>query len=909
VKDSGPESTEYLKATDFNKQTATPNTGIEEDPTREAEAPGTKAPEEEKIQDEGSLKPADEDTEENMKEEIKVKVDDFHDKNDNATVVAAESSSRDAQIDDNRVKDTSSDESLETIKTEPCPQVEEVGSKKPEKTSSSLVSQLPNMDHKNVEKEGVTLNEPDADEVEETRTVSSAVFQSKYHSVEETDKTGQSLTVEKLDADGTEEAIKEASGTVSGSKYLGIEAVTQDEITADQTLPTGKLEEQFQTPSSELLSLEQEHGPTIIVKETKAIKTREGEMLDDKKIDDSSATKTTEEMCLQKEEQLQTLSSTLLSREQEHGTTTAFEKTEGESTREAETPDDKNINNSSAIKATEETCLEQEEPRELKVSELGIEINKDIQMDSSNKLHKEECCTSDGATKLGTEENKERKYSRTLSESEKTGELTRPIEEPSNLSFEISEKTFEPVLDVHSHEVLISSEEQVQDEGIVKLMDVSTTVVEESFKDIKEEVDNSCDKTENETAELVTEESSSGEAQLRDMSTKDIISRERSLETIIMESSPLAEEVASMRLKETSSNLPSQLPNMISENAKKEGETLESPDAHEVEGTETTSDADFESKYQSVKETIETGQSLKVEKLDAADIEEIKETSETLSKPKALGVEAVNKDGIIADQTLPTGTLGEQLQTLSSSVLSGEQEHETTTTVERAEQESMKEVRTLSNESIDDSSAAKTTEGTCFKKKELREFEVPTLGLESGKAIQRDSSNEVQKEENSTLDQASKLEPQEKEEIKYADSPSESEEIKELTRPIEEASNHNFEISEKVSDHVSEVQSHEVLTKSEDISEKHLEAVITDLNTEESQYKKPAEANQISKNEVSIEGVRELYHDLLFHTALVFFFFSLSFLLAFLKYSYIKNLLYVWENITGPRGKGSFRGF
>ncbi|XP_062151446.1 uncharacterized protein LOC133859890 isoform X7 [Alnus glutinosa] len=945
VKDSGPESTEYLMATDFNEQTATPNTGIEEDPTREAEAPGTKAPEEEKIQDEGSLKPADEDTAENMKGEIKVKVDDFHDKNDNATVVAAESSSRDAQIDDKRVKDTSSDESLETIKTEPCPQVEEVGSKKPEKTSSSLVSQLPNMDHKNVEKEGVTLNEPDADEVEETRTVSSAVFQSKYHSVEETDKTGQSLTVEKLDADGTEEAIKEASGTVSGSKYLGIEAVTQDEITADQTLPTGKLEEQFQTPSSELLSLEQEHGPTIIVKETKAIKTREGEMLDDKKIDDSSATKTTEEMCLQKEEQLQTLSSTLLSREQGHGTTTAFEKTEGESTREAETPDDKNINNSSAIKATEETCLEQEEPRELKVSELGIEINKDIQMDSSNKLHKEECCTSDGATKLGTEENKERKYSRTLSESEKTGELTRPIEEPSNLSFEISEKTFEPVLDVHSHEVLISSEEQVQDEGIVKLMDVSTTVAEESFKDIKEEVDNSCDKTENETAELVTEESSSGEAQLRDMSTKDIISHERSLETIIMESSPLAEEVASMKLEETSSNLPSQLPNMISENAKKEGETLESPDAHEVEGTETTSDAVFESKYQSVKETIETGQSLKVEKLDAADIEEIKETSETLSKPKALGVEAVNKDGIIADQTLPTGTLGEQLQTLSSSVLSGEQEHETTTTVERAEQESMKEVRTLSNESIDDSSAAKTTEGTCFKKKELREFEVPTLGLESGKAIQRDSSNEVQKEENSTLDQASKLEPQgkeeikyadspseseeikeltrpieeafddssaakttegtffkkkelrefevptlglesgkaiqrdssnevqkeenstldqasklepqEKEEIKYADSPSESEEIKELTRPIEEASNHNFEISEKVSDHVSEVQSHEVLTKSEDISEKHLEAVITDLNTEESQYKKPAEANQISKNEVSIEGVPE----------------------------------------------------
>ncbi|XP_059449181.1 uncharacterized protein LOC132180396 [Corylus avellana] len=854
VKDSGPKSTENLKATDFNEQTATLNTGIEEDPTREEEAPGTKAPEEEKIQDEGSLKPVDEDTEEKIKEEIKVQVDDFHDKNDNATVVAAESSSGEAQMDDKHVKDTSSDESLETIKTNQCPQAEEVGSKKPEKTSSSLVSQLPNTDHKNVEKESVTLDEPNADEVEETKTV----FQSKYHGVEETDKTGQSLRVEKLDADGTEEAIKEASGTVSESKFLGIEAITEDEITADQTLPTGKLEEQFQTPSSELLSLEQERGPTIIVKETEAIKTREGEMLDDKKIDDSSATKATEDMCLQKEEQLQTLSSTMLSREQEHGTTTAFKKTEGESTREA---DNKNINNSSAIKATEETCLEQEEPRELNVSKLGIEINKEIQIDSSNKLNKEECCTSDGARKLGTEENEERKYSHALSESEKTGELTRQIEEPSNISFDISEKAFEPVLDVHSHEVHISSEEKVQDEGIVKLVDVSTTVAEESLENIKEEiiveVDNSCDKTENANAEMVTAESSSGEPQLHYMSTKDIISHERCQETIIMESSPLAEEVASMKLEETSSNLPSQLPNMISENAEKEGETLESLDAHGVEETETTSDSVFESKYQSVKETDETGQSLKVEKLDATDIEDVKETSETMSKPKALEVEAVSEDGVIADQTLPAGMLSEQLQTLSSSVLSREQEHGTTTTVERTEQESTKEVQTLGTKSIDDSSAAKTTEGTCFKKEELREFEVPTVGLESGKAIPRDISNEVRKEESITLDQASKLEPQEKEEIKYADSPSESEEIKELTRPIEEASNHNFEISKKASDHVSEVQSHEVLTKSEDISEKHLEAVVINLKTEESQCKKTAEANQKSKNEVSIEGVPE----------------------------------------------------
>ncbi|KAM3761373.1 hypothetical protein ACB098_01G263700 [Castanea mollissima] len=627
VKYCSPESTVYLKATDSEEHIETVNTTIKEDPIEETEVPATRAleeEEEEKIQDEGRVKPTNvsmtvaEDEEEKIKEDIKVEVDNFPENADNAIVIPAEPSLGEAQMDDKRVMDTSSDESFKTINAEPCPHAEEVGNLIPEKTSFSLVSQLPNMKHDNIETETVTPEKSDADE--ETKTVSDAVFQSKYHGVEETNETGQSLRVENFDADRTEEGIKEASGSVLEPKSLGTEAVIIDEITADQNLTAGKLEEQLQTPSSESLSWEQEHGPTTIVKETEAIKAKEGEILDNKNISDSSATKATEETCLQKEEQPETLSSTFLSTEQEHRTTTTFKKTEEENIKEVEMLDEKGINNFSAIKAAEEACLEQEEPKEFAVSKLGL---------------------LDGASKLETADKEE---------CEKIKELTSPIEDASNLSFETSEKALETILDVHSREALINSEEGIQDKGIMKPEGVSITVAKDSFEYIKEEikVDDICDKTENATAEVVTAEPSSVEAQLNDKSTEDTISDDR-VETSIRESNPPAEEVASMKLEKTSSNLPSQLLNVATKNEEKESETLENPDANEAEETETASNAVFESKYEGIKETGETGESLKVEKLDAADIEEMKETSEIPSKSKALSLVEVSEDEVIAD--------------------------------------------------------------------------------------------------------------------------------------------------------------------------------------------------------------------------------------------------------------------
>ena len=79
VKDCGSDSIEYVKTTDSKEQTEMVNADIEKDPMGESEAPVTKAPKEEKLQDEGILKKTNEhegidktDESENIREEATV---------------------------------------------------------------------------------------------------------------------------------------------------------------------------------------------------------------------------------------------------------------------------------------------------------------------------------------------------------------------------------------------------------------------------------------------------------------------------------------------------------------------------------------------------------------------------------------------------------------------------------------------------------------------------------------------------------------------------------------------------------------------------------------------------------------------------------------------------------------------
>ena len=77
MKDCTPDSIEYVKTTDSKEQIETVNANVEKHPMGESEAPVTKAPEEEKIKDEGILMPTDEhegvdktDESENIREEV-----------------------------------------------------------------------------------------------------------------------------------------------------------------------------------------------------------------------------------------------------------------------------------------------------------------------------------------------------------------------------------------------------------------------------------------------------------------------------------------------------------------------------------------------------------------------------------------------------------------------------------------------------------------------------------------------------------------------------------------------------------------------------------------------------------------------------------------------------------------------
>ncbi|KAG6720036.1 hypothetical protein I3842_03G038100 [Carya illinoinensis] len=751
VEDYGTKSSDYLEATNPSEQAATVKANIQE-LTMETELSGTKAPEEENIQDEVSLKPANvstreaEDAKEKIKEYIEVEVDKCLDENDNATAVPAESHIGEAHMDVEAVKEISLDESLETSTIE-----------------NIRLEQEGPMAHKNEEKESVTPVKPGADEVEDAKTIPNAVICSKYLGVEETQETGQSLRVEKLDSDRTEEGIKDDSGTLSEAKYLGIEMVTQGEMTSGQTLPTGNREEEFQTLSSALLSLEQEHGPKFIVKEAEAIKIMEEEIINDKNIDDSLAIKATEDACLQNKEQLQTLSSALLSEEQKHEAQTEFKKTEEESTKEVETLDDKNMNNFSAIKESEERGLEQEEP-----------------MDHEH-VEKE-------SVTLGKQDTDEAEVTKTVSAAD-----SRPKYFGVEETHEIGESLRVEKLDSEGNE-----------EGV---KESSVTVF----------------KSESLGIETVT---------------KDVMTPDQTLPAVILEdhfqiaSSELhslgQEHGPTTAFTDTEAIKTTKVKMLDDETCLQEevSESLKSTDTNEVEETKTASGTVFESKYQ----TDETGERLTVEKLDAAEGKETKGTSETSSNSKALCVEADSKDEVIAGQTLAAGKLGEQLQTLSSSFLSREQEHRPTTAAERTEEEEMEEAKIIGDESIDNSSAAKTTEGTCLKMKEHVELEVSTLGLESSKATHSGSSNEIQEEEGSKLDQASKLDSHEKEEMKYDDSPS-------------------------------GVQSPLVLPKSEDMKEKHLEAAMSDLNAEENWCKETVEENQIFKNQISMEEVREVMEE------------------------------------------------
>ncbi|XP_020414632.1 LOW QUALITY PROTEIN: uncharacterized protein LOC18781677 [Prunus persica] len=174
---------------------------------------------------------------------------------------------------------------------------------------------------KNIEEEHTHEGEVPADENTGDVFAARSVEEAHLQKEEPRELKASELSLEKLDASESEEEIKESFETVSKSDCLSIDAVSKDEIIADQTLLEGITDMQLQIPSHSLLP---------------------------------------------KEEELKTY-------EHEHGITTQDKSIEEEHAKKIEMPADENGGYFFAARSVEETILHKEELRELKVSELAPE--------------------------------------------------------------------------------------------------------------------------------------------------------------------------------------------------------------------------------------------------------------------------------------------------------------------------------------------------------------------------------------------------------------------------------------------------------------------------------------------------------------------------------------------------------
>ena len=307
-----PVSSENLGLTNPNMQTE--NLILEvEDLGKEPEgSPITKALEEEASEKQNDQKAMDvpssvSEMKENIKEEIVEKVDISYCKLDieSEKGETEESSLQEAQLDDKPleiIETSSEDKILQTNNTtETSQQTEEVDCMKLKETLE-LVSQLPPNGCESTNKEGETVEKPNADELEEIAGASDKVPQSKEQCAEEIDENQKSLALEKSDEDIIKEQIERAFEMESELKYQGAEAVIEEEIIAGQAIKAEVPEEQLEEVSTAILSEEQEHGIHTTIGKSEDENIKEGTTGQYENPEYSFGTKMSEEICLQEEE-------------------------------------------------------------------------------------------------------------------------------------------------------------------------------------------------------------------------------------------------------------------------------------------------------------------------------------------------------------------------------------------------------------------------------------------------------------------------------------------------------------------------------------------------------------------------------------------------------------------------------
>ncbi|TQD98060.1 hypothetical protein C1H46_016325 [Malus baccata] len=575
------------------------------------------------------------------------------------------------------------------------------------------------------------------------------------------------LAPEKLDVDATEEEFKEDSEIVPESDSQSIDVVSKDEIITSQTLNKGILQKQVEIPSCTLLTEEKEieasqHEHGTPTKDKNIEEEPEKEVPADGNVGDLFAVRSEDKTPLQKEESEELKASelalekldagdtekefketfktisipdsqstdavskdeivadqthleesyALIPKEEElrtyqddRETKTQDKSIEEEYAKEAEVPADENGRDLVAATLAEETLLQKEEPRELKVSELAPK-NLDAGETEETKEPFEKVSKSDSQSAevvLG-DETTEMKISQCVHET---------TTQDKNKEDESTEKNEVP-------------------DGNTRGIFFAATSEEETRLQMEEP-------REFTACELAPEKLHAGETEEEIKETLETISKSdsQSIDTVSKDNI-----VADQTLVEASyTSLPE-------EKEYKAGES-------EVPAAENGGDL---ISARSVEETIlkkeEPGE-LKVselapEELNAGETEEeIKKTPETVSEPDSPSTDVVSRDEAISDQTLHEGISTEKLQIPSSILLPEEKEikaseEHRTTFCDKNIEENASNLQMQVDENV---KATSMEEETSLLKEEPRQLKASDFELQLKAEVPGKSSNEEIKED------------------------------------------------------------------------------------------------------------------------------------------------------------------
>ncbi|KAB5521061.1 hypothetical protein DKX38_025380 [Salix brachista] len=824
-----------------------------------------------------------------------------------AMVEITETSLEEAQLDEKPVQVsniTSNDSVSLEIEAEACQEEKVKDNVGLELPSLNLASQIPIDDHKNIMREQVAKENADANDVQEDERASGVVYESKDHCIEEliiskikeeNEKSSEIGESPGAEAAANEAAIDQNPPEVISKEEQGISATTERregnmkgvEFREDDLRKTEDVSLQKDDDSEErdISQLElqpnkdiQNQSPNEVLEEDcgtpgetkeeikegpKLVSMTNSQGFEALKDDESTSGHTVPEE--KSEEQNQTPAVALLSKEKDCGTEMIIENIEEYV--HVELPAD--LHNYSPPKITEDTS-------ELEVAGLGAELNTGIQKDSLNEVEVEESESPDDASKLQIPEYETSKEAfesmpevhglegftaseeteikekhlvvaiTDLAEEENRGEKLidsaeimhdgvieeGTFEGTSNLRTELSKEAVKSVSEVHGHEVLAESEDT---EIRVKHPEVTATDMVAEENRSEKPID---------AAEIIHDKLKSEEVTKRE--TQQIMEEREDAKN--GDPVDLGEETTKECQEEYELKAEESLGDKGTQN--------------DIQNEEFYKEVEKADENERIEKQMDTERIIEHLHLAAAENETVKESfldeagSEMHLENQICGIASGNDgrtetanvkeeemDVEISQKEAPTDLVED-----SEATRDIHEEEETYKTTTEHIEEHVKEVEIEVDEHP---SATKTTENTCSQKEETKEQEVCGSGVECNIDMQKNGSNEFDKEAGRTTDEDLTMEPQGYEnKIKDKEHLPESNKMTEIaeTGAFEKTSDLRAETSEETSKSVSEVHEHEALAESEHAEikkEKHTEVAVTDLVAGENQNKKTIETEVV----------------------------------------------------------------